>query len=160
MPTPNIVSLADQQVLCATERGRANHDMGPAARRAFERLFEGATAMGVVPQVQRAIAMSPDAPRGPDDPDQRFVAGYVIDGPLPEPIEGLHLETLRGGRWAVFRHLGPYTTLWQTWTSAYRDWVPRAGCTLRDEVPFEHYVNEPADVPPDQLITDIYVPII
>jgi len=159
MTPPSIIDMPAQQVLCATERGRADNDMGPAARRAFQRLFAGAQAMGVVPQVSRNIAISPDAPRGPDDPDQRFVAGYVVDGAMPPLAEGLHCETIAAGRWAVFRHVGPYTTLWQAWSRAYRDWVPQSGVALRDVPPFEHYVNEPTDVPPEALITDIYVPI-
>lgn len=159
MLTPEITSLPEQRVLCATERGRVNNGMGVAARRAFGRLQAGAAAMAVMPQVQRAIAMAPDCPRGPDDPDQRFIAGYVMDGELPALADGLHLETLPAGRWAVFRHLGPYTTLWQAWTSVYRDWVPRAGHALRDAMPCEHFVNDPREVAPEQVITDLYIPI-
>ncbi|WP_374509378.1 GyrI-like domain-containing protein [Niveibacterium sp.] len=159
MQNPEITALPEQRVLCATERGRINNDMGAAARRAFGRLMTGADTMGVMPQVRRAIAMAPDCPRGPDDPDQRFIAGYVIDGGLPALAEGLHLETIPAGRWAVFRHAGPYTTLWQAWTSIYRDWVPRVGLNLRDAMPWEHYVNDPREVTLDQLITDLYIPI-
>lgn len=159
MLTPEITTLPEQQVLCATERGRVNNDMGVAARRAFARLMAGAQAMEVMPRVQRAIAMAPDCPRGPDDPDQRFIAGYVIEGEMPALADGLHCETLPAGRWAVFRHVGPYTTLWQAWTSVYRDWIPHSGCTLRDAMPCEHYVNDPREVAPEQLITDLYIPI-
>jgi len=159
MLTPDVTHLPEQQVLCATERGRINNDMGIAARSAFARLMAGAQTMGVMPRVMRAIAMAPDCPRGPDDPDQRFIAGYVIDGEMPPLADGLHCETLPAGRWAVFRHVGPYTTLWQAWTSVYRDWVPRSGHTLRDAMPCEHYVNDPREVSPDQLITDLYIPI-
>jgi AraC family transcriptional regulator len=159
MLTPNIALLQEQRVLCATERGRINNDMGAAARRAFGRLMAGAQTMGVMPRVSRAIAMAPDCPRGPDDPDQRFIAGYVVDGEMPELADGLHCETLPAGRWAVFRHVGPYSTLWQAWTSVYREWLPRSGLALRDAMPCEHYVNDPRDVLPDQLITDIYIPI-
>ncbi|WP_341677758.1 AraC family transcriptional regulator [Niveibacterium sp. SC-1] len=160
MTPPLIIDLPEQQVLCATERGRNNNDMGPAARRAFQRLFAGAQAMGVISQVSRNIAIAPDPPRGPDDPDQRFVAGYVVEGAMPPLADGLHPETIAAGRWAVFRHVGPYTTLWQAWSRAYREWVPKSGATLRDVPPFEHYVNEPTDVPPEALITDIYIPIV
>lgn len=71
----------------------------------------------------------------------------------------LHYEALPVGRWAVFRHVGPCTTRWLAWTSVCRDWVPRSGHTLPDAMPSEHYVNDPREVSPDQLITDLYIPI-
>jgi len=63
------------------------------------------------------------------------------------------------GRHAVFTHMGPYSTLHATWRAIYRDWLPATGHALRDAPPFELYVNDPRDTPPEQLRTDIYIPL-
>lgn len=63
------------------------------------------------------------------------------------------------GRWAVFQHVGPYDTLWQTWQAAYRDWLPTSGHELRDAIPFEDYVDDPSQIAPEKLRTEIFIPI-
>ena len=62
------------------------------------------------------------------------------------------------GRYAVFTHKGPYSTLWQTWNAAYRDWLPSSGMHLRELEPFEVYRNDKANTPPEKLVTEIFVP--
>jgi len=90
----------------------------------------------------------------------RFDAGAIFaEGAEPAAGDGLAYQTLPGGRWAVFRHVGPYDTLWQTWQATYRDWLPTSGHELRDAIPFEDYIDDPSQVAPEQLRTDIYLPI-
>jgi hypothetical protein len=38
-------------------------------------------------------------------------------------------------------------------------WLPTSGEALRDAIPFEDYVDDPSQTTPEQLRTDIYVPI-
>jgi AraC family transcriptional regulator len=99
--------------------------------------------------------------KSPDDPDVRFVAALSFDGPLPDlkVAPGVTCERIEAGTWAVFRHTGPYNTLWQTWRAIYRDWVPSAKVTLRDAAPYELYVSDASVVAAEELITDIHVPV-
>ena len=161
MLNPTILTLPDQIVLCATDRGTLNNDMSAAAQRAFGKLFAAGQALGMKPRMTGSVAIYPDEPKGPDDPEVRLIAGWLFSGEHPDirSQPDLHFETIPAGRWAVFRHTGPYDTLWQTWRSIYGDWVPRARHVLRHTPPFERYLNDPALVPPEQLITDIYVPL-
>jgi len=66
---------------------------------------------------------------------------------------------LASGKWAVFRHAGPYDNLWQTWQGIYRDWLPTSGEEPRHALCFEDYINSPDEVAPEELLTDIYVPL-
>ena len=160
MLTPTLRDVPAQTLLCATERGMVNNAMSAAAQKAFGRLIPAAQALGVLQRMRGCLGLSPDVPKGPDDPDMRFVAAFVFEGDAPSLGDpGLTIETLAAGRWAVFRHVGPYTTLWQTWQAIYRDWLPGGGMTLRDAPPYERYENDPIDVPPEQLITDIHIPV-
>ena len=162
MLEPTIRTLPDQLVLCATERGMVNKHMSAAAQKAFGRLQAGAAALGLMPNIRGALGISPDSPKAPADPDMRFVAAFVIDGVRPNLNAqlGLTWDTIVAGRWAVFRHVGPYETLWKSWQSIYGQWLPGSGHSLRPAAPLERYENEPTDVPPEQLITDIHVPIV
>lgn len=152
-----IRTLPDLQVLYA----RATELMTSPAfqtanQEAFGKLFQGAGAF--MAQMKHCVALYPDEVEV--GKSVRFDAGAIFaEGQEPPAPEGLTYQTLPGGRWAVFRHVGPYDTLWQTWQAAYRDWLPSSGETLRDTVPFEDYVDDPSKVAPAQLRTDILIPI-
>ena len=172
MLEPTLKTLPAQDVLCATERGMVDHSMSAAADKAFARLKAGAAALGAMPQVRAALGICPDIPKGPTDPDVRFVAAFVIEGALPDgglpdvglrdgaASHGLTNESIAAGRWAVFRHVGAYETLWKTWQAIYGQWLPASGQALRQAAPYERYETAPGEVPPEQHITDIHVPIV
>jgi AraC family transcriptional regulator len=161
MLQPEIRDVPSQQLLCATERGATNNDMTQAAQRAFGRLFPAAEALGLMPRTTDCLALCPDEMKSADDPDARFIAALGFEGPAPDVSTqpGIEVQTLPGGRCAVFRHVGPYDTLWQTWRAIYEDWVPSAQPSLRDAPPYELYVNDASKVAAAELITDIHVPI-
>lgn len=156
-----IRELPAQQLLCATERGAVNNDMSATAQRAFGRLFPAAQALGLMPRMTGCLAMCPDEMTSPDDPEARFVAALSFDGPAPDlsAAPGITCETIPAGRWAVFRHVGPYNTLWQTWRAIYGDWVRVAQPVLRDAAPYELYVSDASTTAPEELITDIHIPV-
>lgn len=159
MQPQEIRTWPDTKVLYA----RATEVMtGPAFqtanREAFNKLMSYVLAHHKPEEVRHCVAIYPDDP----EPGQevRFDAGVIFaDGAEPAAPEGLAYQTLPGGRWAVFRHVGPYDTLWQTWQAAYRDWLPTSGHELRDAIPFEDYVDDPSQIAPEQLRTDLYIPI-
>lgn len=157
MQPMEIRTLPDWQVLYA----RATELMTSPAfqtanQEAFSQLFQRGGAL--MNQISHCVAIYPDEVE--IGKVARFDAGVVFaDDQMPPAPDGLAYQTLPGGRWAVFRHVGPYDTLWQTWQAAYRDWLPSSGETLRDAVPFEDYVDDASKVAPEQLRTDICIPI-
>jgi len=161
MLEPTYRELPSRRMLCATERGAVNNNLGAAAKRAFERVFPAAERLGLLPRMTGCLGLCPDEKKGPDDPDMRFVAAVTFEGTAPDlsSTPGITCETLPGGRFAVFRHVGPYDTLWQTWDAIYGDWAPSAQPQFRDAAPFEWYVNDASKTPPEELITDIHVPV-
>lgn len=161
MLEPTLHDLPARALLCATERGAVANDLTAASQRAFDRLFPAAERLGVAQRSTACLAICPDEMKSPDDPDMRFIAALAYDGPAPDvsATPGIECRTLAGGRYAVFRHVGPYNTLWQTWVAIYRDWVPRSTLALRDEPPFELYVSDASKEKPERLITDIHVPV-
>ena len=38
-------------------------------------------------------------------------------------------------------------------------YLPEMECTIRDEASAERYLNNPCDTPPEELLTEIYIPV-
>ncbi len=59
----------------------------------------------------------------------------------------------------MLRHKGPYADMHKAYQWLYAEWLPKSGRQLRDSVMLEEYLNNPRDVPPTELLTDIYMPL-
>lgn len=154
-----IRTLPDMKVLYA----RATETMSTPAfqsanQEAFGKLMSFLGGNGLMEKMKHCIAIYPDEVEV--GKPARFDAGAIFDEDI-EPIstDGLAYQTLPGGRWAVFLHVGPYDTLWQTWQAAYREWLPTSGHEPRDAAPFEDYVDDPSQVTAEKLRTEIFIPI-
>lgn len=156
--------------LTATARGMVDRHFTRAARQAIGELLAAVQQAGCATRIRSRIALSPDDTLGPDDPDCRYIAGVVFGYGLADgsgtlerpdvPLTGtLAWQPLASGRHAVFTHRGPYTELHRTWQAIYRDWLPASGEALQDAPPMELMLNSPADTPPEQLHTEIWIPL-
>lgn len=80
--------------------------------------------------------------------------------PVREPLEGterIRASELPGGRAAVALHVGPYDKVADTW-NAFGAWMNEQGLE-RCDAPWEEYLNDPQDTPPEKLQTRIVWPI-
>ncbi|WP_457585995.1 AraC family transcriptional regulator [Ensifer canadensis] len=68
-------------------------------------------------------------------------------------------QTLDGGRYAVLRHKGPYADMPLAYQWLYGTWLPQSGREVRDSLMFEKYLNNPREVPPTELLSEIYLPL-
>ncbi|MNL82318.1 Bacterial transcription activator, effector binding domain [compost metagenome] len=41
----------------------------------------------------------------------------------------------------------------------YGTWLPQSGREVRDSLMFEKYLNNPREVPPTELLSEIYLPL-
>ena len=99
-----------------------------------------------------------------DDPGATPAAELRSDACCGVPAEytpkaPAHLIELKGGECAVYRHVGPYSGLPDAWMRLYQEWLPQSGRSPADQAPYERYLNAPRDTPPEQLITEIYMPL-
>lgn len=159
MKPKEITTLPDMNVLYARESEVMS---GPAfttaPQAAFDKLMGHLMSNNLQPKIRHIIAIYPDEPEV--GKEVRIDAGAIfVDGVKPEATNGLAYQTISSGKWAIFRHVGSYDNIWQTWQGIYRDWLPISGEETRDALCFEDYVNNPDEVAPEELITDIYVPL-
>lgn len=159
--TPEIRTLPDQQVLYARAREvLADSSFHEAPKQAFATLWRFIEEHDLSDKWEQCLSIYPD---DPNDEQQKALchdAGVILhDGVHVESTGDLAFQTLKGGRWALFIHKGPYETMSRTWQAAYRDWLPTSGEHLRDMPPYEVYLNNPYEVAPEELLTGIYIPI-
>lgn len=105
------------------------------------------------------------------------VTGISYDDPLPTslkdcrfdacitatknvPAEGnVNIQTLNGGKYAVFLHKGPYEKLGALYQAIYGEWLPDNNYKIRDLTMREIYLNNPQVTYPQDLLTEICLPI-
>ncbi len=76
-----------------------------------------------------------------------------------EPEGDIGLQTLPAGDYAMTTHQGPYAELGRTYSLLCGEWIPRSGRLLRGAPCLEIYLNDPEGTEPEELLTDIYVPL-
>lgn len=131
----------------------------PEIGRAFQALSTILTARNLWPATGAMVAVFLDDPMAIPEADLRSIAGVSVkDGfemtpPLAETL-------LPAGRYAVLHHHGPYAGLKAAWDHLYGTWLPTSGEDFADHPPIEVYLNSPIEVAPDDLRTDICVPLV
>ena len=99
-----------------------------------------------------------------DDPDVtapekiRYDACITVDESF-EPEGDIAVQTIGGGEYAVTTHFGPYNKLGQTYTKLFSQWLLQSDRELRSEPCMEFYLNDPESMEPEELLTDICLPL-
>jgi len=126
--------------------------------KAFEQLFGALYARGLARPDMRMIGIYLDDPDIVAADELRSYACVTAEAGLPvaQPLES---RTIEGGDYAVLRHKGPYANMHKAYEWLYAEWLPKSGRRLRDSVMFEEYLNNPREVAPTELLTDIHMPL-
>lgn len=125
---------------------------------AFEKLQQICTSQNLWPHVRGMTGVYYDDPNAVAAADLRSHAGVVLEDPSRIPAD-LETVTLPGGRIAVMHYKGPYAGLKAAYDYLYGVWLPQSGEEPRDAPPTEIYLNAPQDTAPDDLLTDVCLPI-
>jgi AraC family transcriptional regulator len=152
---PRHLELPPQHLLCTFAQGAISQGLAAAHDQALVALRVEAGRLGLLNRLGEAHILIPAAPAGPDDPAFRILVGCPFQGLGPAAgslTPDLQTLELAGGRFAVFRHLGPSDTVWQTWFQVFHDWAA-TGVRLRPGLPFQR----PA---PAANAIDIHIPIL
>ena len=64
-----------------------------------------------------------------------------------------------GGKFVMYRYKGPYERLWDLYNFIYKERIITSDVVLRNAPSLEKYCNYSPSVKPEDLITEIYVPI-
>ena len=128
--------------------------------KAFQHLGGVIAARSLFAHVAGVIAVYRDVPGARPDAELRAHAAVLIADTFPADLDGFDYFDLVGGKHAVMAHKGPYATLGAAYDWLYGKWLPQSGEEPRDAPPVELYVNDPMQTPPDELRTDIRLPLV
>ncbi|MFT3695587.1 MAG: AraC family transcriptional regulator [Kofleriaceae bacterium] len=117
----------------------------------------GPAGLFAVPGV-KIVAIYYDDPQTTPAAELRSDAGLAIPAGTNVPA-GLGTEKLAAGRYAKTLHRGPYTTIGDTWSQLMGGWIPQHDLRIANNVSFELYLNTPMNTKPEDLLTEIYVPV-
>ena len=59
----------------------------------------------------------------------------------------------------LFSFIKARDNLQAVYDTIYGKYLPEMECTIRDEASAERYLNNPCDTPPEELLTEIYIPV-
>lgn len=104
------------------------------------------------------IGISYDDPSVTPEEKLRYEACVTVNKEIEVSGE-IQKNTIKGGRYATFLHKGPYENFIHTYNAIFMQWLPESGEKLKDLPCFEHYINNPQEVKPEELRTEVYIPI-
>lgn len=76
-----------------------------------------------------------------------------------KPKGEVGVKEIPGGKYAIFRYKGPYSNLNAVYDTIYLKWIPERGYKLGNTPGFEKYLNHPDNTKPEDLVTEIYIPV-
>jgi AraC family transcriptional regulator len=124
----------------------------------FERLFAMAAGRGLLGPKTRCFGLYYDDPEA--TPAESLRSEACLEAPGAFSGDGdLHAMEIAGGRHAVVLHVGPYAELHKAYTFLFREWLPKSGEEAADRPCVEEYLNNPREVGPADLKTELWLPI-
>ncbi len=125
---------------------------------AFARLGQLAGPAGLMQHASAMIGLYHDDPETTPQDELRSHAALVVPEAVSLP-EGLVEMRIGAGRYACTMHKGPYELLGDSWSRLMGEWIPASGNRVRDSASIEIYHNTMETAKPEELLTEICVPV-
>lgn len=127
--------------------------------RAWEKLCMWAGPRGLLAPGVQFLGLCYDDPEVTPVHRIRYEACITVD----EDVEGegkIGVQQLEGGPYARATHFGPYDNLSRTYSQLCGRWCAGNGYELASKPSVEIYQNSPEDTEPEDLVTDVHVPLL
>ena len=124
----------------------------------WSKLMAWAGPRGLLGQAMTMIGVCHDDPDVTPTGKVRYDACLKV-GDHVEAEGDVGIQDIPGGPYAVATHRGPYEMLGETYAALCGQWLPAGGRELRHSPGFEIYRNSPQFTPPEELLTDIHLPL-
>ncbi len=123
-----------------------------------QKFIEWRQANGVRPGIGNTYGIHYNDPETTAPEDYRLDIAVSVDAPVTSNPQGVINKIIPAGRCARVRHLGSrHDVTPARWL--YSEWLPASGEELRDFPMFFHYVNVGPQIKPEEMITDVYLPL-
>lgn len=126
-------------------------EVGPG----FERLFRWAAAIKA--PTGRLLTLSFQRPGSPPRRWHWKVAVELFTYEPPPP--GIELTAVDGGRYAVYRLVGPHEGIGPAYRRLFDVWLPGSGAAVAQRPCMELYRNTLGETEEEHLVTDLCLPL-
>lgn len=153
-------SLAARIVSIPTMRVAFMRHVGPYGEvgQTWGKLFAWAGPKGLLGRGVKIMGIVHDDPEVTPPDKVRYDVCIVVDDSF-RPEGDIGTQQI-AGKYAVATHQGSYEALGETYGRLCGQWLPGSGWELRSAPAFEMYRNSPRDTKPEELLTDIYLPLL
>lgn len=152
---PSIKNLPNQQAIYIRLKGAY---MTIDYCSAWERLWKYVREQGLFgPEIEH-ICIYHDDPKV-TEPEKLQTDVCLTLNSTAKPQGEIGVKSIEGGRYAIFSYQGSYANLGSVYNMIYGQYLPANGYRLGRTPGFEKYLNNPSDTDPENLLTEIYIPI-
>ncbi len=124
----------------------------------FQRLMGWAGPRGLLGPGTVCLGICHDDPELTPAEKIRFDCCFNV-GPSFQPEGEIGVQSIAGGDHAIVTYRGPYTGLGEAYRWLYGGWLPTSGREPNTSPPYEIYVSNPMNTKPEDLVTEIYLPL-
>ncbi len=122
----------------------------------WQKLMGWAASRGLFGAMGNALAVIPDDPEITPIDRLRYDACIAVNEEF-QPEEGVGVQEIAGGQYAVARHVGPYARLGETYAALMGQWLPANNREPEHAPCVEAYLNNPQQTAPEDLLTEVSV---
>jgi effector-binding domain-containing protein len=153
----SVVELSPQQVLGMRKTG-AYREIPMMFLKIFEFIFSKNIQIAGYPTFLCHEISCEEVEKANKEENADIEVVVPVAGTTEHPDnEEIHLYELPGGKMAKIIHKGPYEECAPTYEKLF-SWIVEQGKTIVGPVR-EVYFNDPREVPPEEILTEIYAPI-
>ncbi|WP_233827636.1 AraC family transcriptional regulator [Paraburkholderia sp. ZP32-5] len=136
--------------------------------KAFDALFGWLGKHNLLAGEMRMIGVYFDDPGVVEEEALRSKAAVLLPGRVMDEVrsaiavnarDGVSFTPVRGGEYAVLRHVGPYSDMRAAYEWLYGTWLVQSGREAADAPVVEEYLNSPKETVPAELVTEIWLPL-
>ena len=129
--------------------------VGPA----WQRLMMWAGMRGLLGPSMVILGLVYDAPDVTPEAKLRYDAALVVEDNV-QPEGEIGIQEIARSQYAVIPHSGAYNNIQEAYDRLCGDWLPASGREPASLPAFERYLNSPYDTAPENLRTEIYLPLL
>ncbi|MEO1012919.1 MAG: AraC family transcriptional regulator [Bacteroidota bacterium] len=126
--------------------------------KAWDKLFRFAAHQNLMDEKTKMLGISYDNPEITENEKYEYNACITIQKEI-KPEGEIGIKEMKGGKYAVFTHRGNYENFSLIYSLIFKEWLLKSEHELRDTEIFDRYVNTPFDTEPNELVTEIHLPL-
>jgi AraC family transcriptional regulator len=149
-----IENFPDRLAVCARHVGSYGE-----VSSTFRMMFAWAHGAGILDRATLVMGLSYDNPETTSPNELRYDVCFTVPTAVENLPEGIRLDTVPGGRYAVHTLHGSYGGMHAAFQRMLGRWLPASGEEIDDRPCIEIYLNDPGEVPEAELRTELCIPL-